>query len=223
MKTRTLLSLLLLAVFLLSSCTSNRDVAAESFIQKRKYRKGFHLNIGKRSPKEAYSEIAKVEENEINIHEPTPEPHRVVETNSDMDVETNKPLEFLVPKHSQQSVDHKSVIGQKIERLLVRPKSKNVLQAGQTDNDPRLPAILSLVFAGLALLTGISFIPLIPMIFGGLAIFFGHKAMALTDDEDVRLMAKIGRIIGLTCLILNAIVTLFFIGYFVFIILLIGL
>lgn len=63
-----------LALLVLGACNTSQDVASGGFITKRKYNKGFHINLNKKYKSTKETELTKVDEelaisNEIEINE----------------------------------------------------------------------------------------------------------------------------------------------------------
>jgi len=75
-KTMKLQVIAVLALLVLGACNTSQDVASGGLITKRKYNKGFHINLNKKYKSTKEAEVSKVDEQiavnqEIEINEPS--------------------------------------------------------------------------------------------------------------------------------------------------------
>ena len=222
---KNFLTLLILAA-IMASCSSSNDVVNNGLFQKRKHRTGYHIN-GLAHAKGSKSSITK---NDLSIEMQIPFDDSVDQEEFEITQETQSKQETeYIEIRNESKREFKSVLKAfKKENRAIEIKNKEIassiiendLNESLDDTDPfRTAGILSLVFAGLSNI--LLQLPIVNLVFSGLAIYFGRKARN-SDDEDVRTMGQIGSIIGIVTGILGILYILAIAAYILFVFLLIG-
>jgi hypothetical protein len=215
----------ILTVLILGACSSSNDVVNNGLFQKRKHRTGFHFNglahKGPQHSKEASRETFEVEKSianedyanhtEINVFDEQSEESEPIELVLERKREVKKALTFVQQELKGSRQEIKQPKESKFERTV---------NESNDDTDPLMTsAILSLVFAGLAIL--LIWFPIVNVVFSVLAVVFGRRAMK-SEDENVQMMGRIGFIVGAIIGILSLLYTLFYIAYILLVFLVFG-
>lgn len=209
---------------LLSSCGSSTDVVNNGFFQKRKHRAGFYFNglakanDFKRSEARDNNQLKKQIPNDlytdnIELHndEDSSFSHKFFEVKSNHNKTSKSLFKGLKKGKSANAVEPEAVSESGIEK---------VKSASSDPSDPlKTAGILSIVFAILSIL--LLQVPIVNLIFSGLAIFFGRKARS-SEDSGVQSMGQIGAIIGIVTGILGVLYILFIAAYLILIFAFIG-
>lgn len=96
-----------LALLVLGACNTSQDVASGGFITKRKYNKGFHINLNKKYKSTKGAEFSKVEEelavsNEIEINETTP----TLPVNAFVSIQSNENFDAIINEESTATTEN---------------------------------------------------------------------------------------------------------------------
>ena len=223
------------------SCNSNNDVVGDHFIQKRKYRKGFHLNNGVHKTKR--QDRIDLDWMEASKPQSIPEEHADPKRGIRERIKTVREAAFqrsyllpglgtLNPQDVRRSFKEKKPSEPLSEREMKEKLSERILHDAEpapqeeTEDDmvqegqiALIAGVLTWVFALIGLVTnfiipGLGFVfSLLALVLSIIAVIYGKRSK---DSSDI---GTIGFILGLIYLILTAIALLIFILAVIFIIL----
>jgi len=116
-KTMKLQVFAVLALLVLGACNTSQDVASGGFITKRKYNKGFHINLNKKYKSTKEAEFTKVDEelaisNEIEINESP----NVLTSNNPSLVENSVNQDVVLDEQVVSSTENNTKAINKIEK-----------------------------------------------------------------------------------------------------------
>jgi hypothetical protein len=216
---RVFLKLLALAIttaILFSSCSTSNDVVSNSFLSKRKYRKGFHVNLKSNKVKPAARISAESLAQETDVFAQAQEP-KAANIDLQKAPKVQKALEYKAPKNGglAQKIQTLKQLKKLSKEIKAMSKEGFMASIDQIENQPSAaPAdgmssedIFALIsFIGALLVVFISILPALPPIIGvfGLlgwiaSIVFGFLGL---KSEKLQWMAIVGLVIGFLFLLL---------------------
>ncbi|MDA9820504.1 hypothetical protein N9C06_06250 [Salibacteraceae bacterium] len=216
---RVFLKLLALAIttaILFSSCSTSNDVVSNSFLSKRKYRKGFHVNLKSNKVKPAARISAESLAQETDVFAQAQE---LQEVNIEVQKapKDKKSVEYKAPKNGglAQKIQTLKQLKKLSKEIKAMSKEDFMASIDQIENQPNLaPAddmstedIFALVaFIGALLAIVGTVIPFIGFLGWLAALIFGFLGL---KSEKWQWMAIVGVVVGLLILLLVILLLIF--------------
>ncbi len=206
----TPISLLVVVVFLMTSCTSNNDVVGHHILQKRKYNKGWHFDFKKNlQVAQANPESPKKKENTDKREEDEQE---LVSNVNEMITNEVKPTKHTEKQGHARDLNDVRIPLEKQQKTTKaeykQPKAEELEpQDGISNESEDDDVFVYMAFGALGIGLILCWYPILGIIFSVLGLIFAIVAIAKNEDKKLSSIALlVGIILTITTVILNVLI-----------------